>query len=172
MLGLRSKSLVYVTYYISKNFDINLSKWNTFFLQHGNAYQAFTKWVLAYVLVRYDIVSFFNDRGIFAPPNGRIWIAPDELKTLKEAGKRIYTYAYGADVRTRETTIALGTYNYCVDCTTPRKFCICSEEEAQRNMEGIASYANAMVAMGDMIHYVPGSRNFHYRSEERRVGKE
>jgi len=162
MLGLRSDSMVYTTYYISKNFDIDLSKRLAKYSHDGYAHIAFTYWVMAYALLRFDVFNFFYDRGVLLPPNGRMWIAPEELKLLKAAGKRIYTYAYGADVRTRETTLALGKYNFCVDCPTPRKFCLCDEEEAKRNIDGIRTHANALVAMADMIHYVPGCRNFHY----------
>ncbi len=162
MLGLRSDSMVYVTYYTSRNFDINLSKKLARFSGDGYAHIAFTYWVMAYALLRFDVFNFFYDRGVLLPPNGRMWIAPEELKMLKAAGKRIYTYAYGADVRTRETTLALGKYNFCVDCPTPKKFCLCDDSEAKRNIDGIHAHANAMVAMADMIHYVPGCRNFHY----------
>lgn len=162
MLGLRSDLMVYVTYYTSRNFDINLSKKLARFSGDGYAHIAFTYWVMAYALLRFDVFNFFYDRGVLLPPNGRMWIAPEELKMLKAAGKRIYTYAYGADVRTRETTLALGKYNFCVDCPTPKKFCLCDDSEAKRNIDGIHAHANAMVAMADMIHYVPGCRNFHY----------
>lgn len=162
MLGLHSDSLVYTTYYTSKNFDINLSKSLAKYSNDGYAHVAFTYWVMASALLRFDVFNFFYDRGVLLPPNGRMWIAPEELKALKAAGKRIYTYAYGADVRTRETTLALGQYNFCVDCPSPRKFCLCDEGEAKRNIDGIRAHANAMIAMADMIHYVPGCRNFHY----------
>lgn len=162
MLGLRSWSLVYVTYYITKNFDIDLSQKLKRFAADGRAHIAFTYWVMARALLKFDTFNFFYDRGLLLPPNGRIWLAPEELGILKSAGKRIYTYAYGADVRTRETTLGLGAFNFCVDCPTPGKFCLCNESEAKRNVDGIRQHANAMVAMADMIHYVPGCRNFHY----------
>ncbi|MBY0422988.1 MAG: glycosyltransferase, partial [Parvularculaceae bacterium] len=162
MLGFKSRSLVYVTYYISKNFDIDLSRLTKFFQQDAAAYRGFVELVLAYALLRFDVFSYFYDRGVLSPPNGRIQMSTQELALLKASGKRIYAYAYGADVRTREKTLGLGAYNFCVDCDAPRKYCICSEEEAEQNIEGLRPYANAMIAMGDMIHYVPGCRNFHY----------
>lgn len=162
MLGLRSRSLVYVTYHISKNFHINLSKFYNRLASDARIHRAFTRFALSYALIRYDFFSFFYDRGLLNPPNGRIWFAPEELEFLKQSGKRLYTYAYGADVRVRDTTLALGKFNFCKDCPTPRRFCICDTEEASRNIEGIRPYANAMVAMADMIHFVPGCRNFHY----------
>lgn len=162
MLGFRSRSLVFVTYYISRSFDINLSKLREFFARDYTAHVAFLKWVMAYALLRYDVFHFFYDRGILMPPNGRIQVSPQEMEILKGADKRIYTYAYGADVRTRETTLALGKYNFCVDCDAPHRYCICSEEQAKANIDGVSKYANAMISMIDMIHYVPGCRNAHY----------
>jgi len=163
LLGMKSRSFVYTTYYISNSFDINLSWWfRNVFAKNGHIYIGATYWILAWIILRYDVFHYFYDRGILLPPNMRLMIDPEELKVLKAAEKRIYTYAYGADVRTRETTLDLGKYNFCIDCDDPRKYCICTEEEASSNIEGIRPYANAMVSMIDMVNYVPGCRNMHY----------
>jgi glycosyltransferase involved in cell wall biosynthesis len=163
LLGAEGKSFVYQTYYISRTFDINLSWiYKNVLSKNTLVYIGATYWILAWLMLRYDVFHYFYDRGILLPPNMRLWIDPHELETLKAADKRIYTYAYGADVRTREATLALGKFNFCADCDAPGRYCICSEDEAQRNINGVHKYANAMVSMIDMIHYVPGCRNLHY----------
>jgi len=163
LLGMKGRSLVFLTYYISGSFDINLSWWfQNVFAKNGYVYIGSTYWILAWIILRYDVFHYFYDRGILLPPNMRLMIDPEELKILKSANKRIYTYAYGADVRTRDTTLGLGKYSFCTDCNDPRKYCICTESEAVANIEGIRPYANAMVSMIDMVNYVPGCRNMHY----------
>jgi hypothetical protein len=89
-------------------------------------------------------------------------LTESELKLLTRAGKRIYTYTYGADVRTRETTLALGKYNFCIDCPKPGLLCICTEEVGCKNIGLIAQYATEMLAMGDMCSYVPAHREIHF----------
>jgi hypothetical protein len=84
------------------------------------------------------------------------------LELLRRAGKRLYTYAYGADVRTRNSTLELGCFNFCIDCPEVGKFCVCDETEGARNIEQISRYATAMLAMGDMLKYVPAARNLYY----------
>jgi glycosyltransferase involved in cell wall biosynthesis len=81
------------------------------------------------------------------------------LEVLRELNKEIYFYAYGADVRTRSTTEALGELNCCTECPAPGKACICDEAAGQENQAMIASFATAIFSMGDMIHYTPTSRN-------------
>ena len=40
--------------------------------------------------------------------DGRFGVSERELRWLRRFGKRVYLYAYGADVRTRKETEALG----------------------------------------------------------------
>jgi hypothetical protein len=162
MLGLRSESLVFTTYYISRRFDINLSRVQSWIFKHRpDLYKPFTELVLAFALLRYDIFHYFYDRGLLASDQ-RIGINAHELAMLKKAGKTIYTYAYGADVRTRDATLALGDYNICRACPEPGRFCICDAEAASTNLHAIGEHATAMLAMGDMLAYVPGALNVHY----------
>src|SRR5262249_42552999 len=107
-----------------------------------------------WVLLRYDFFHFFLDRGILKPV-ARLGINPTEAAILHRAGKRLYTYTYGADVRTRAATLALGTYNFCVDCPDPGRFCMCEDVVGSQNVAIIKRYATAMLAMGDMLAYVP-----------------
>jgi glycosyltransferase involved in cell wall biosynthesis len=162
LLGFRSHSLVFVTYHITKNFDFNLR-----ILVNGvarywpPASPALDQLILAWALARYDVFHFFYDRGLM-PPVTRFGINPQELDLLRAAGKRVYLYAYGADVRRREATLALGAWNFCKECPEPGKFCICDDETGTEQMESMCARATQAVALGDMLAYVPGARNMHY----------
>ncbi len=161
-LGLGSESLVYTTYHIRGEFDINLKRISDWLLAHFSyLYLPFTWLVFAYALLRFDIFNVFCDRGILLPA-GRMGINPRELDILQRARKRIYTFTYGADVRTRARTLALGEFNFCMHCPEPGKFCICDDPAGFANIDAIEKYATAMLAMGDMIAYVPHCQNFHF----------
>ena len=69
----------------------------------GGLIPVFQRFVLAWALMRYDVFHFFADRGLLDPVT-RLQINPEELAALCAAGKRIYIYTYGADVRTRQAT--------------------------------------------------------------------
>jgi hypothetical protein len=167
LLGLRSQSLVFVTYYITSAFDINLRFIDRITLStkvRGKfpwAHPLARRLVFFWALLRYDIFHYFYDRGILQSPY-RIGINPKELALLRRAGKRLYTYAYGADVRTRETVLALGGHNICKTCPEPMKHCICSEEAGRINMENIKKFATQMIATGDMRMHVSGYRELFY----------
>ena len=162
LLGLRSESLVFTTYFITRNFDINLSKIQTWIIKRRpQFYHLFTKIVFYFALLRYDVFHYFCDRGLLPSQQG-IGIDPVELAILKKAGKVLYTYTYGADVRVRNITLALGRYNICRECPEPGRFCVCEAEPASKNVHNIAEHATAMLAMGDMLAYVPNALNMHY----------
>src|SRR5262249_15999346 len=92
----------------------------------------------------------------------RYGINPEELEALHQSGKRLYTYAYGADVRTRETTLQLSSPNLCQECPEPGKFCICTDELHSSSIGRLAGRTDAQLAMGDMVAYVRGCRDMHY----------
>ena len=162
LLGLKSESLVFAVYYTSNRFDINLSRFTAFIYRRFPARaSAFHLFILRLALLRYDVFHLFNDRGIIRPWR-RISINEYELASLARHNKRFYTYAYGADVRTRTATLALGRYNLCSECPEPMKYCICDDAEGQGNMARIGAVATAKVSMGDMLTYVPDHRNMHY----------
>jgi glycosyltransferase involved in cell wall biosynthesis len=165
LLGLHSKSLVFVTYYITKNFDINLRFLDLTSVRLARfisgAHQKFRWLVLIYVATNYDAVSYFYDRGILLSTE-RFGIPEAEIAFLFGSGVRIYTYAYGADVRTRQTTLALGPVNVCTDCPEPGRFCICSEEDLKLSLSRLDRRVAARIAVGDMLAYVPNARNMHY----------
>lgn len=162
LLGLRSESLVYTVYYTSNNFDINLKRLREYmFNKHPRWAVRFHKIILRLALIRYDVFHFFCDHGLLTPTR-RLQINEEEILAMHRYGRRLFTYAYGADVRTRKATLELGRYNLCAECPEAMKFCICDDEEGERNVARIRESATAMIAMGDMLAYIPGARNLHY----------
>ena len=161
-IGVDARSLVHTTYYITQDFDRNLERWREKIMTHCPwFYDTFWRLVLCVAMLRFDVFHFFCDRGIL-PSAQRMGINEEELRILRAAGKRIYTYTYGADVRTRETTQTLGPINFCMDCPDPGRCCICDEAAGRNNIKTIRDHATAMNAMGDMLLYVPAAREFHF----------
>jgi len=153
---------VYVTYYINRNFDINLGKFYNFVLTRApNFLSAFEKLVLGFLIKRYDIFNFFFDRGILGPTQ-RMGINLRELDILRSAGKRVYAYAYGADVRLRQRTLGTRRWTFCTECPEPGRFCLCDDEIGSKSIAEISERVTGTVALGDMVPYVPGCRVFHY----------
>lgn len=166
LLGLQSESVVFSTYHISRQFDVNLQKWNgsaIWMSQHvfGPSLYLFRMAILYWITLRYDVISIFYDRSVL-PGQSRFGLNQDELRRLNRAGTRIYTYAYGADVRTRGTTMALGKYNCCIECPEPGTYCICDNQELREALSGLSGAVTARIAMGDMAAYVPDCRNMHH----------
>jgi glycosyltransferase involved in cell wall biosynthesis len=162
-LGLRSSSLVFNTYYITRSFDINLFVFEAAvrLTRNGHALRSFRRIVLAWALLKFDVFHYFYDRGLMIS-DGRYGINPEELQLLFDSGKRLYTYAYGADVRSREITLRLGEPNICRECPQPGRYCICKTEDLNSSLERLDGRVTARLAMGDMLSYVPGCRNMHY----------
>jgi glycosyltransferase involved in cell wall biosynthesis len=163
LLGLCSSSLVFNTYYVTRSFDINLILFEgAFRLTRSRRWLGLFRWVVfAWALLRFDIFNYFYDRGLLLSDN-RYGINPEELELLFRSGKRLYTYAYGADVRTREITLQLGSPNLCQGCPQPGKYCICTTEMLDASLQPLQGRATAQIAMGDMVAYVPGCRDMHY----------
>jgi hypothetical protein len=161
LLGVRSQSLVFQTYYVSSDFDFNLEKLMVRLERHaGSLIAPFERLLLAWALWRYDIFHFFYDQGLKTRIT-RYGVNPHELDLLLSAGKRVYLYAYGADVRRRDETLALGRWNFCIECPEPTRFCACTPDNAPL-MAVMAAKATCAVALGDMLAYVPNARNMHY----------
>jgi glycosyltransferase involved in cell wall biosynthesis len=162
LLGIRAESVVWTTYVITQDFNWNL-RWLAAIVQRLNPdlLMAFGRIVLALSLLRYDIYHLFNDRGLMWPTR-HLGLEPDELDVLRLAGKRSYVFVYGADIRTREATLALGRWNFCTDCPEPGRFCICDDVRGAHQIAETAARVNAIVAMGDMVAYAPTARNLHY----------
>ena len=162
LLGIKSESFVFQTYYITREFDRNLSASAAWFSRWA---PALTRWyyelVFLLTLPRYDIYHYFNDRGLMQPEK-RFGICVRELRYLERTGRQLYTYAYGADVRERQATMALGKWNFCRDCDDPGRYCVCDAAELGASLRPVARSARAMNTMGDMLIYVPRGRNMHY----------
>jgi hypothetical protein len=163
LLGLRSSSLVFNTYYITRSFDINLFVFEAAvrLTRSGNGLRNFRRIVLAWAMLKFDVFNYFYDRGLMIS-DGRFGIHPEEVQLLSDSGKRLYTYAYGADVRSREITLELGPPNVCEACPQPGRFCICKTEDLNSSLERLDGRVTARIAMGDMVSYVPGCRDLHY----------
>jgi hypothetical protein len=163
LLGLRSASLVFNTYYITRSFDINLFVFEAAvrLTQSRFMRRNFRRIVLAWALLRFDVFNYFYDRGLMVS-DGRYGIHPEELQLLFDSTKRLYTYAYGADVRSREITLNLGAPNVCQACPQPGRYCICKTESLTASLKRLDGRVTARIAMGDMVAYVPGCRDLHY----------
>ena len=162
LVGIQSETLVYVTYYISRNFDWNLSKVHAWVVRRmPTRYPDFCECVFLLALLRYDIFHYFYDRGLMAPDR-RYGIALREVNYLRQYDKQLYTYAYGADVRERQSTLALGRWNFCAECDDPGRYCICNEDERRASMQPLLQGATERVAMGDMLSYVPKPYHLNY----------
>jgi len=163
LLGLRSSSLVFNTYYITRSFDINLFVFEAAarLTRSGRVLRNFRRIVLAWALLKFDVFNYFYDRGLMIS-DGRFGIHPEELQLLLDAGKRLYTYAYGADVRSQEITLRLGEPNICQACPQPGRYCICKTEDLNSSLKRLDGRVTARIAMGDMVSYVPGCRDLHY----------
>jgi hypothetical protein len=116
---------------------------------------------LAWALLKFDVFHYFYDRGLMLS-DGRYGINPEELELLFDSGKRLYTYAYGADVRSQEITLRLGEPNVCEACPQPGRYCVCKTEDLDSSLKRLDGRVTARVAMGDMVSYVPGCRDLHY----------
>jgi glycosyltransferase involved in cell wall biosynthesis len=162
LLGIRAQSLVFVTYHITKNFDFNLQKFVEKLYRHAPTLgPAFGRLLLGWALWRYDVFHYFYDRGLMLPVT-RFGVNPEELEALRRSGKRVYLYAYGADVRRRNVTLGFGKWNFCKECPEPLKFCVCDDENGAPIMAAMSQAVTQPIALGDMLAYVPGARNMHY----------
>ncbi len=157
-LGWESESLVFNSYFITHKFDRNLKRISTV----GNRLFGphFRRLLLAWALLKYDVFHYFQDQGILIPENRMVPLV--ELEMIKRSGKKLFFYTYGGDCRTRETTLALGKFNLCAECTEPRRHCICVDEVQSNKIELYRKYASALIASGDMTAYVAGHYNMYF----------
>src|ERR1700722_21028714 len=83
LLGLRSSSLVFNTYYITRSFDINLFVFEAVvrLTRSGFGLRNFRRIVLTWALLRFDVFHYFYDRGLMMS-DGRYGIHPEELQLL------------------------------------------------------------------------------------------
>lgn len=162
LLGLESTSLVFETYYITQGFDLNLHRLVNGAARLGPLASGIAdRLILAWALLRYDVFHYFFDRGLMRP-TGRFGIRLDELDMLAAADKRVYAFAYGADVRVRERTLTLGHWNFCTECPQPLKYCLCDDATGVPALDAACERLTAPVALGDMLVYPRGAVNLHY----------
>lgn len=154
LLGVEADSLVYHTYFITDQFTYNLSFWMR--LPVWRSFFSFM--VFIWACLKYQRFHFYFDRGLL-PPQGPFRFNRDELEVLSRLGKEIFFWTYGADVRTKGKTKALGKYHCCLECEAPGISCVCDDAAGERNVAEISRLATGVFAMGDMQEYTPGSRN-------------
>lgn len=155
MLGVHAKSLAYQSYGIaSEGFDIHLGALARKPLL-GRLVPLVT---FFYACATQDRLHFFSDQALL-PVHRRFLLNRFELALYRYLGIQVFLWSYGADVRIRQATLALGEPNCCTFCPGIATQCICTDERATYNQETIRRYATAQFSMGDMIHYTPGSRN-------------
>lgn len=152
-LGAEVETLAFETNRLVDRFDHVLSR-------QGNRLRSAAAAFVAFVwgARRFDRLHFFFDRGLlpgFRPRN----FNPVELWVYRVLGKETFFWAYGADVRMRQSTLALPAPNCCIGCPQPGRFCVCDDRAAAACQQRIARTATATFSMGDMKRYTPGSIN-------------
>ncbi len=157
-LGFNSISVVRTTYYITDEFDFVLDK-----LFLGNRYLSIISTYLAFLLIctTASQVHAYFDGGILLSKKRRQFNLL-ELRIYRLLGIRLFIWTYGADVRVRQVTLALGEPNCCSDCTKVGVACICDDAAGRANVNLVSKFATKCFSMGDMIEYTPGSTNSTY----------
>jgi glycosyltransferase involved in cell wall biosynthesis len=154
LLGVDSSSIVYSTYYLTSNFDKNLSKWYSIKIVG----KLIPFWVFIKACVTADRLHFYCDRGII-PSIRPFRFNLSELYIYRLLGIQVFLWTYGADVRSKQRTLELGEPNCCTNCATPLRGCLCDETARVKQIQKLKSLSNAIFSMGDMTEYTPGSRN-------------
>lgn len=153
LLGVQSHTLVFTNWF-GIEFTYDLSR----FCRTKLAKAIVPFLILPWALARFDIFHFFADRGLL-PPLQRHGFLRFELLLLRLLRKTVFVYTYGGDVRTQPLTRGLGPYNCCLHCPAPGRLCICDPGRGTRNLSLARRYTTALLAMGDMAEYTPGSDN-------------
>jgi hypothetical protein len=165
-LGNEADTVVFTSYYITSNFDVVLKTYEEAITsERANYWELFHNLVLVWALLRYDHFHLFNDRGLAVPTGGygsNFGIMLREMELYRAAGKQIYAYAYGADHRMRQKTLASGRFNFCMECPDPGQFCICDDAAGERLLAEIGARATAVVATGLSMGLIPQARNLYY----------
>ncbi|MBE9207154.1 glycosyltransferase [Nostoc sp. LEGE 06077] len=154
LLGIKARSLVYETYFITQSFDYNLSQWTRIPLI-GKFTSLF---IFVWACLWADRLHLYCDRGLLLSWKP-LQINFRELFVYKLLGIHIFFWTYGADVRSQQATQILGKPNCCIECDAVGKACICDENRRINYVNKIKQYATAIFSMGDMIEYTPGSLN-------------
>lgn len=166
-LNVNASSLVFNTYHITSNFDIVLSNIQARCIAERAADLYLMRWlILIWAIANYDFFHLYNDRGIIEPAGGygspRFGISLREMEIYRAANKRLYTYAYGADHRLRQKTLALGRWSFCSECPEPGTFCVCDDVGGGEMLRVIREHSTAVIAHGLAMKIIPGARNIPY----------
>lgn len=155
LTGAKVVVIVRYTYRLSQDFDIVLTDFC-----RGRAWLAFPLSGLAilWMICTASRVHTFADGGIL-PGVHKHRIAFAELWLYRLFRIPHIVWTYGADVRTRQTTMALGSPNCCTDCTRVGTACMCDDRAGSDNMQRLKRAGSIVFSMGDMLEYTPGSRN-------------
>lgn len=155
-LGYESDTIVYTTYFITEAFDYNLGP----LVQDPELVNALPHFIFLWTSLRYDYFHFYYDWGFWSWANIVPGVRELELHLLKLAGKRVIISAYGADIRVKKWTEALGKYHCCMECEQVGKAChFCEEGDALKNLDLLKRHATVLLSMMEMTEYTPGSRN-------------
>ncbi|MCC5635734.1 hypothetical protein LC593_07680 [Nostoc sp. CHAB 5844] len=154
LLGVKARSLVYETYFITQSFDYNLSQWTRIPLV-GKLTSLF---IFLWACIWADRLHLYCDRGLLLSWQP-LQINFRELFVYKLLGIHMFFWTYGADVRSQQTTQRLGEPNCCTECNLIGQACVCDENRRVSYIEKLKQYSTAIFSMGDMIEYTPGSRN-------------
>ncbi len=155
LTGAKVVVIVRYTYRLSQDFDIVLTDFCK-----GRAWLAFPLSGLAFLwmICTASRVHTFADGGIL-PGVHKHQIAFAELFLYKLFRIPHLVWTYGADVRTHQATMALGSPNCCTDCTRVGTACRCDDRAGIDNMQRLKRAGSIIFSMGDMLEYTPGSRN-------------
>lgn len=152
-LGYASDSLVYSTYYFTKNFTFNLEN----YFKNPLISPWLPYLVFLWSSVKYDIFNFYYRGGfLLKRPGYRL-----ELPLLRLAGKGIIFRAHGSDVRQEDVTRGLGRYNAYTDYTHEevRRKMGKTDTDVKEDVARALRYGSVCLSMGDMSEYTPGSKN-------------
>jgi glycosyltransferase involved in cell wall biosynthesis len=153
LLGVNAKSLVFSTYYITDEFDYNLSR----FAAIPVLGRVVPLGVFVWACMAVDRLHFYCDRGIL-PSKKPFTLDIRELYVYRLLGIDVFLWAYGADVRNQQTSRAMGYPNPCTDCDAPGRYCLCDERQAAENMRNLSRLSRAIFAgVGEMFGYTPNS---------------
>lgn len=166
-LNVNASSVVFTTYHTASDFDFVFAGIQSRLAAERSEDVYLFRWIiLIWAIANFDFFHLYNDRGIIEPAGGygspRFGIAVREMELYREAGKRLYTYAYGADHRTRNKTLALGKWSFCSECPEPGQYCVCDDAGGASMLGTIGEYSTAVVAHGLAVKLIPGARNVPY----------
>jgi glycosyltransferase involved in cell wall biosynthesis len=166
-LNVNANSLVFTTYHITSDFDFVLSNiQDRLIAERSEDFVPFRWIMLIWAIANYDIFHFYNDRGIIEPFGGygssQFGISLREMEIYRRAKKRLFTYAYGADHRLRQKTLALGKWTFCSECPDPGAFCVCDDVGGGAMLKVIREHSTAVIAHGLAMKIIPRARNIPY----------